>query len=87
VTRELVSPGTARRYPLTLICQMFLVPAGKYARGPAASAPGALAKRDPRTRWSDTAVAAQIRAVPTGSTASLCHRPVTNRVTPKVESV
>ena len=51
--RAHVSPGTGRRYPLTLICRVFRVSRSSVyaAQAPPAPArpPG---KRGPRTRWS-----------------------------------
>jgi len=59
--RAHVSPGTGRRYPLTVICQVFRVPRSSVyaAQGPPASA-GAPGKRGPQTRWPDAELVAGI---------------------------
>ena len=63
--REGLSPATRRRYPLTMICAVFRVSRSTVYRTmvPAGSAPPAVAKRGPKTRWSDAEVIAAIRAV------------------------
>ena len=67
--RSTVSPGTGRRYPLTMICAVFHVPRSTVYRAmtPGVSAPGVAAKRGPKTRWSDAEVVAAIRAVLAGT--------------------
>ncbi len=61
--REQRSPGTGRRYPLTMICQIDrLARSSVYAAAPAA--PGATAgKRGPKTAVSDAEVVEEIRRV------------------------
>ena len=57
------SPGTSRRYPLTMICRVYrLARSSVYAAVPAPTLdpPG---KRGPKTRVSDAALVAEIRAV------------------------
>src|SRR5262252_5306467 len=63
--RDGVSPGTGRRYPLTLICAVLRVARSTVYRtqARAVSAPPVAAKRGPKTRWSDAEVVAAIRAV------------------------
>ena len=63
--RGAVSPGTGRRYPLTMICAVFRVPRSTVYQTlvPADSAPLVAAKRGPKTRWSDAEVVGAIRAV------------------------
>ena len=62
--RAHVSPGTGRRYPLTLICQVFRVPRSSVYAAQAPPAPaGPLGKRGPKTRWSDTEIMTGIRAI------------------------
>ena len=57
------SPGTSRRYPLTMICAIYrLARSSVYAAVPA-PAPGPASKRGPKTRVSDAALVAEIRAV------------------------
>jgi putative transposase len=61
--RERRSPGTGRRYPLTMICTTYrLARSSVYATAPAVSAeaPG---KRGPKTPVADEALVAEIRAV------------------------
>ena len=62
--RTCVSPGTGRRYPLRLICEVYrLARSSVYAGGrpqPPAQTPH---KRGPKTRWSDAEVVAEIRMV------------------------
>ena len=62
--RTHVSPGTGRRYPLTLICQVFRICRSSVcaAQRPPASA-GAPGKRGPKTRWPDAERVAGIRAI------------------------
>ena len=63
--RRALSPGTGRRYPLTMICAVFRVARSTVDRTmtPAISAPPVAAKRGPKPRWSDAAVVGAIRAV------------------------
>ena len=64
-----VSPGTGRRYPLTLICQVFRVPRSSLYVAQTPSGPaGAPGKRGPKTRWADAALVAGIRAILAAST-------------------
>src|SRR5262249_45663527 len=62
--RAHVSPGTGRRYPFTLICQVLRVPRSSVyaAQVPLASA-GTAGKRGPKTRWTDAELVAGIRAI------------------------
>ena len=62
--RAHVSPGTGRRYRLTLICQVFRVPRSSVyvTQAPPAST-GPPGKRGPKSRWPDAEVAAGIRTV------------------------
>ena len=67
--RAQVSPGTGRRYPLTLICQVFRVPRSSLYVAQTPSGPaGAPGKRGPKTRWADAALVAGIRAILAAST-------------------
>jgi transposase InsO family protein len=60
--RAVSSPGTGRRYPLTLICRAYRLPRSTvYATPTAATAPRG--KRGPRTAVSDVELLAAIRAV------------------------
>jgi putative transposase len=64
-----VSPGTGRRYPLTLICQVFRVPRSSLYVAQTPSGPaGAPGKRGPKTRWADAELVAGIRAILAAST-------------------
>jgi putative transposase len=61
--REVVSPGTGRRYPLTTICAVFRVPRSSVyvVRTPAPA--GCSAKRGPKTARSDADIVEAIRGV------------------------
>jgi putative transposase len=63
--RERLSPGTGRRYPLTMICAVFRVPRSTVYRttAPPLAAAGVAAKRGPKTSHSDAEVVAAIHAV------------------------
>ena len=63
--RAVISPGTGRRYPLTMICAVFRVPRSMVYRmaAPAPAGPRIAAKRGPKTAHSDAEVVAAIRAV------------------------
>src|SRR5947199_8942184 len=63
--RRAVSPGTGRRYPLTMICTAFRVPRSTVYRAttPAPAAPRVVAKRGPKTSHHDAEVVDAIRAV------------------------
>jgi putative transposase len=62
--RVQVSPGTGRRYPLTLICQVFRVPRSSVYAAQASPVPaGSPGKRGPKTRWADAELVAGIRAI------------------------
>jgi putative transposase len=62
--RAYVSRGTGRRYPLTLICQVFQVSRSSvYAAPQPLASSRLLDKRGPKTRWSDAEVLAGIRAI------------------------
>src|SRR5262249_47868727 len=63
--RRALSPGTGRRYPLTMICAVFRVPRSRVYRmtAPAPAGPLIAAKRGPKTAHSDAEVVAAIRAV------------------------
>ena len=62
--RAQVSPGTGRRYPLTLICQVFRVSRSSVYAAQAPPAPaGPPGKRGPKTRWVDAELVAGIRAI------------------------
>jgi len=63
--RRAVSPGTGRRYPLTMICTAFRVPRSTVypATTPAPAAPRVVAKRGPKTSHHDAEVVEAIRAV------------------------
>ena len=64
-----VSPGTGRRYPLTLICQVFRVPRSSLYVAQTPSGPaGAPGKRGPKTRWAAAELVAGIRAILAAST-------------------
>ena len=59
-----VSPGTQRRYPLTMICAVYRVPRSSvYAGATPARAAGPTAKPGPKTTHSDGEVVATIRAI------------------------
>ena len=61
--RAQVSPGTGRRYPLTLICQVFRVPRSSVYAARRPGTAGTPGKRGPKTRWTDGELVAGIRAV------------------------
>src|SRR5262245_17152820 len=63
--RRAVSPGTGRRYPLTMICAVFRVPRSTLygALAPRPIVPVVAAKRGPKTPLSDAAIVEAIRAV------------------------
>ena len=62
--RGQVSPRPARRYPLTVVCQVLRVPRSSVYAAQAPPGPsGPPGKRGPKTRWSDAEVVAGIRAV------------------------
>ena len=63
--KGVMSPGTGRRYPLTMICAVFRVPRSTVYRttAPPAAAPLVAAKRGPKTSFSDAEVVEAIRAV------------------------
>src|SRR3989475_3092830 len=63
--RDVISLGTGRRYPLTMICAVFRVPRSTVYRttAPAPAVPLVTAKRGPKTARSDAEVVAAIRAV------------------------
>src|SRR5437899_12530842 len=57
------SPGTGRRYPLTMICPIYrLARSSVYATLPGSSR-GPTGKRGPKTRASDAELVEEIRAV------------------------
>ena len=57
------SPGTGRRYPLTMICPIYrLARSSVYATLPGSSR-GPTGKRGPKTRVSDAELVEEIRAV------------------------
>jgi putative transposase len=59
-----VSPGTGRRYPLRMICQVYrLARSRAYARVHPQPRVRAPQKRGPKTRWSDAEIVAAIRTV------------------------
>jgi putative transposase len=60
--RQQRSPGTGRRYPLTMICAVYRLACSAVYAAPAAPAvlPG---KRGPKTAVSDADVVAEIRTV------------------------
>ena len=69
--RAHVSPGPGRRYPLTLICQVFRVPRSSLYVAQTPSGPaGAPGKRGPKTRWADAELVAGIRLDAEGRSAS-----------------
>ena len=60
------SPFTQRRYPVTMICEIYGVPRSTlYAKRPREreADPVRLKKRGPRTKWSDVEILARIRLV------------------------
>lgn len=62
--RHDTSPGTGRRYPLTLICQVYRVARSSvYARGTTTPPPSRPGPRGPKPVWSDAEVVAGIHAV------------------------
>jgi putative transposase len=62
--RAHVSPGTGRRYPLTLICQGLRVPRSSVYAAQAPPAPASPpGKRGPKTRSADAELVAGIRAI------------------------
>ena len=65
--RGVRSPGTGRRYPLTMICAVFRVPRSTVYRTPPPAAPRGAVKRGPKTAHSDAEVVEAIRAVPAAS--------------------
>ena len=61
--RQQRSPSTGRRYPLTMICEIYRrARSTVYAAG-SATAPAERGKRGPRTAVTDAEVVAEIRAV------------------------
>ena len=74
--RAQVSPGTGRRYPLTLICQVFRVSRSSVYAAQAPPAPaGPPGKRGPKTRWVDAELVAgiRVRSAVKGCTVSVPH--------------
>jgi hypothetical protein len=62
--KGVVSPGTGRRYPLTMICTAWRVPRSSvYATAPAPTAAPPPGKRGPKTPTPDAAILAAIREV------------------------
>ena len=62
--RTHLSPGTGRRYPLRLICEVYRVARSSvYAGGRPQPPERLLQKRGPKTRWSDAEVVDGIRTV------------------------
>lgn len=62
--RTRVSPGTGRRYPLRMICEVYRVARSSVYTGGRLQPPGRiLQKRGPKTQWSDAAVVDGIRTV------------------------
>jgi len=62
--RAAVSPSTGRRYPLTMLCQVWGVPRSSvYAATAPAARPGRPGKRGPKTEVGDAVLVAAIRAV------------------------
>jgi hypothetical protein len=62
--RGTVSPTTGRRYPLTMIAQVWQVARSSvYAAGAGTPSPSPPGKRGPKTERSDEAVVTAIRAV------------------------
>src|SRR4029453_5524564 len=63
--RDVVSRGTGRRYPLTMICAVLRVPRTTVYRttAPALAGPRVAAKRGPKTAHSDAEVVAAIHGV------------------------
>ena len=63
--RSAVSPGTGRRYPLTMVCAVLRVPRSTVyvARAPGPVAPVVGAKRGPKTAVSDAEIVEAIRTV------------------------
>lgn len=58
------SPGTGRRYPLTLVCRVWRVGRSSVSAAPAAAGAAvatAAGKRGPHTALSDAALVARIR--------------------------
>ena len=59
-----VSPGTQRRYPLTMICAVYRVPRSSvYAAGAPPGPPTPASKPGPKTTHSDVEVVEAIRTV------------------------
>jgi putative transposase len=62
--KGVVSPGTGRRYPLTMICTAWRVPRSSvYATAPAPTAGPPRGKRGPKTPTTDAAILAAIREI------------------------
>ena len=63
--RSVVSPGTGRRYPLTMVCAVLRVPRSTVyvAMAPGPVAPIIRAKRGPKTAVSNAEIVEAIRAV------------------------
>ena len=57
------SPGTGRRYPLTMICATYRLARSSVYAGPAAAPRERRGKRGPKTSISDAALLTEIRAV------------------------
>jgi hypothetical protein len=60
-----VSPATGRRYPLTLVCEVYRIARSSVyaALGGREDAAFILRKRGPRTLWSDEELVQEIRQV------------------------
>ena len=57
------SPGTGRRYPLTMICATYRLARSSVYAGPSAAPREPRGKRGPKTSISDAALLTEIRAV------------------------
>jgi len=65
--RGKISPTTGRRYPLTLICEVYRVARSSVYAARASVISRVTLKRGPKTKWSDEPIIEGIRAVIAGS--------------------
>ena len=61
--RQQRSPGTGRRYPLTMICAVYRMPRSSVYAAGAVAAPVVVSKRGPKTPLTDGDLVAEIRAI------------------------
>jgi hypothetical protein len=74
-----VSPGTGRRYPLTMVCAVFRVARSTVYATPAARPNVTLGKRGPKTATSDAELRLPLHAPALWEFQHLCRRRFTAR--------